>query len=77
MYPRGGDSVAEITLKAARVNVELSQKEAAMRIGISVDTLRNYEKGKSYPDVPILKAIEREYGVHYKDIIFLPLNYPL
>lgn len=61
-----------ITLKAARVNKNLTQKEAAKLIGVSTDTLINYEKGKSYPDVPILKNIESVYGVSYNDIIFLP-----
>ena len=66
-----------LTLKAARVNAELTRKEAAIRIGISPDTLGNYERGKSYPDIPILKSIERVYGVHYNDLIFaqeLPLK---
>ena len=27
-------------------------------IGISVETLANYEKGITYPDIPILKKIE-------------------
>jgi len=67
----------DMTLRAARTNLGLSQKEAANRIGISVETLGNYERGKSYPDIPILRAIEREYGLPYKDIIFLPLDYPL
>ena len=67
----------ELTLRAARTNLGLSQKEAANRIGISVETLGNYERGKSYPDIPVLRAIEREYGLPYKDIIFLPSDYPL
>jgi Predicted transcriptional regulators len=67
----------ELTLKAARVNLGLSQKEAASRIGVSVETLGNYERGKSFPDIPILRAIEREYGVPYQSLIFLPLDYPL
>lgn len=61
-----------ITLKAARVNVGLNQKEAAKRIGISVDTLGKYERGVSYPDVPIIKNIERVYGIGYSDLIFCP-----
>ena len=61
-----------ITLKAARVNRKLSQKEAAKLIGISVDTLGNYERGSRFPDVPIITKMERIYGVSYADIIFLP-----
>ena len=64
-----------ITLKSARVNKELTQVEAAKMIGITVDTLSNYERGKSYPDVPIIKRIEEVYGVSYSDLIFLPKDY--
>ena len=63
-----------ISLKAARINKKLTQKEAALKLGISEYTLGNYENGKSYPDIPILKKIESLYGVSYKDLIFLPQN---
>ena len=59
-----------ITLKAARVNAGLSQEEAAKKIDISVSTLINYESGKTYPDVPIIRRIETIYGIEYKDIFF-------
>ena len=59
-----------ITLKAARVNKNYSQKEAAKLIGVSVDTIKNYERGKTYPDVPTLIKIEKVYGIPYKDLIF-------
>lgn len=62
----------KVTLKAARTNKGLSQEEAAKLIGISIDTLGNYERGLTFPDVPVLKKIEEIYEVEYKDIIFLP-----
>jgi len=55
-----------ITLKAARANKNLTQIEAAKLIGITVDTLSNYERGKSYPDVPIIKKMEQVYDLSYK-----------
>lgn len=61
-----------ITLKAARINKGLSQEEAAKLIGISESTLINYEKGRRFPDVPIIKKIEDAYGVEYREINFLP-----
>lgn len=61
-----------ITLKAARINKGLSQKEAAKKIGISVDTLSNYERGRSFPDVPTIHRMELVYGCLYSDLIFLP-----
>lgn len=63
-----------ITLKSARVNKGLTQVKAAELIGITVDTLSNYERGRSFPDVPIIKRIEEVYGVPYNDLIFLPQN---
>lgn len=61
-----------ITLKAARINRGLNQRKAAQMLGISVDTLSNYERGKSFPDVPTIQRIEQIYGCPYSDIIFLP-----
>lgn len=63
----------KLSLKTAREINNLTQGEAAALIGVSADTLRNYEKGKSYPDVPTLKRIEEVYRVTYNQIIFLPL----
>lgn len=62
----------KITLKAARVSKGLTQKDAAKLIGITVETLANYEKGKTYPDIPILKKIEDTYDVKYNQLIFYP-----
>lgn len=62
------------TLRTARDIRGLSQKEAAKRIGVSVETLRNYERGKSYPDVPIIKRIESVYEITYDRLIFLKSN---
>lgn len=62
----------KVTLKAARTNKGLNQEEASKLIGVSTDTLGNYEKGLTFPDIPILKRIEEVYDVEYKDIIFLP-----
>ena len=63
-----------ITLKSARVNKGLTQVKAAKLIGITPDTLSNYERGKSYPDVPIIQKMEQVYGVSYSELIFLHIN---
>ena len=60
-----------ITLKAARVNAGLTQKEAAEKIGVSVSTLAYFEQGKRFPNVPQILTIEKLYGVGFNDIIFL------
>lgn len=59
-----------ITLKAARTNIHLDQAAAAKALGISVDTLSNWENGKTFPNVPQIKRIEDVYGVEYREIIF-------
>ena len=64
-----------MTLKTAREIRGVRQKEAADLLGVSVDTLSNYERGKSYPDIPVLRKIEDLYGVPYSRLIFLPLDY--
>lgn len=61
----------KITIKAARVNKNLSQKEAAKLIGVSKDTVGAWDRGKSMPNVKYISAIEKVYGVSYKDLIFL------
>lgn len=60
----------KVTLKAARINAGLTQSEAASRLDVSKDSVSNWERGKTYPDIPVLKRIEKLYGVDYKDIIF-------
>lgn len=67
----------KVTLKALRVMKELTQKEVAKEIGVSVETWSNYERGKTFPDVLTIKKIEIFFDVNYNDINFLPLNYGL
>lgn len=59
-----------LTLKSARVNVGLTQEEAAEKLGISVASLANYEKGRTFPDVPVIKKIEDVYGIPYSELFF-------
>lgn len=66
---------ARFTLRTAREKCKLTQEEAAKKIGISPDTLSNYERGRSYPDIPVLRKIEEVYQVTYEQLIFLPLDY--
>lgn len=63
-----------MTLKAARVNKELTQKKAADLIGVNVSTLSKWEKGKSYPTNKRIPKILEVYGVSYDELIFLPAN---
>ena len=62
----------KFTLKALRINNNWSQEEAASLYGVSIDTIKNYEAYKTYPDVPIIENILNASGLEYNDIIFLP-----
>lgn len=61
-----------ISLKAARVNSDMSQKEAATKLGVSNKTLCNWEKGKTIVPADKIPAICELYKMHYDNIIFLP-----
>lgn len=62
----------KLTLKAARINAGFTQKQAAALLDVSKDSISNWERGKTYPDVLVLKRIEKLYNIPYDDIIFLP-----
>lgn len=63
-----------ITLKAARTNARLTQQEAADKIGVTVDTIGNWERAKSFPNALQIRRIEEIYGVPYDGLIFSPKN---
>lgn len=60
----------KLTLRALRINKGYSQEKAANLIGVSVETLANYEKSVTYPDIPTLKKIEEVYETQYDNINF-------
>lgn len=60
-----------LTLRAIRVNKGWSLDEASVKIGVSKDTLSNWERGETYPNVPQIKRIEEVYSIPYNIINFL------
>lgn len=60
-----------ITLRAARVNKNLTQKQAAKMLEIGANSLVRYETGRSYPNVGVLKKMEQLYEIPYSELIFL------
>jgi transcriptional regulator with XRE-family HTH domain len=64
----------KITLRAARVNVGLSQKGAADRLGVSNKTLCSWENGKTFPPADKIPEICALYCVSYDALNFLPAN---
>ena len=61
-----------MTLKALRVNAGYTQIEAAKKLGVTPETLSNWERAKSFPTVPQITEIEKLYSTTYADIQFLP-----
>lgn len=53
----------EMTIKAARVNAGLTQKEAASALGIGKTTLMSYEKYITFPNIITAQKIAKLYGV--------------
>lgn len=62
----------QITLKAARVNAELRQEEAAKLLDVTGKTLRNYEQGITAIPGHILKKASLVYKIP-SDNIRLPI----
>ena len=59
-----------ISLRAARVNAQLTQREAAKCLGICVATLQNYEAGATTPDWEIVQRITELYHIPMDYIFF-------
>ena len=59
-----------ITIKAARVNVGLTQEQAAKALGITRHTLANYELGRTIPDIEMGKKIAVLYKTSVDCLIF-------
>ena len=66
--------MVQISLRAARVNVGLSQKAAADQLGISNKTLGNWENGVTFPSVDKIPAVCELYGVSFNQLNFLPTD---
>lgn len=61
----------KISLKALRVNANLSQNDAAKQLGINKATLINWEKNKTFPNVVQVDRMCKLYKCKLDDI-FLP-----
>lgn len=59
-----------ITIKAARVNVGLTQKEAAKELKISRLTLASYEAGRTSPNIELGKKMAELYKTTVDNLIF-------
>ena len=64
----------KISLEAARVNVGLKQSEAAKQIGVTKQTLVNWEKGRTAPTMPKLMKLCDVYSVPLDCISLLKVS---
>lgn len=61
-----------LTLKAARINVNLTQNQAAKSLNVSNNIISNWERGKTLPNAEQIRKIVDLYKVPYENLIFLP-----
>lgn len=61
----------KVTIKAARVNAGMKQREVAEKMGINVATLINWESDKTFPKSPQLLKLCSIYHCAMDDI-FVP-----
>lgn len=64
----------KVSLKAARVNAELTRKEVVKYLGFSIDTLKSIENGKREVKITELYILCDLYNCTIDDI-FLPFNF--
>lgn len=59
----------KISMKAARVNANLSQQYVAKYLGIDKSTLINWEKGRSSPSINHFAELCKLYKISQNNII--------
>jgi len=52
-----------ISLKAARVNVEMNQSDMAKAVGVDISTICSWETGKTEPSASQLRKISEVTGI--------------
>ena len=60
----------KLTLRAARINRGLSQKEVAKALGVDAMTVSRWERGVSHPSSKYIEPLCYLYNMHYDDISF-------
>lgn len=63
-----------VTIKAARVNRNLTQTAFAKKVGVGVKTVQNWESGVTSPRADKMPLICSVLECKIEDIIFLPTN---
>lgn len=66
------DSI-QISLEAARVNANMTQQDVAEKMGVSRQTIVNWEKGRVAPGIPEIEMLSRLYSMP-QDFFIIPVN---
>lgn len=61
-----------ITLRAARVNIGLTQTQAAEKLDVTKATIASYEEYKTSPTIATALRMAQLYNQRLEDLIFLP-----
>lgn len=59
-----------LSLRAARVNAEMTQAQAGKALGVSAHAILNWETGKAIPSADKAQALASLYGLNMDDIDF-------
>ena len=62
----------KISMRAARINAELTQAQAAKCVGVSIKTLQMWERYETSPNAKYIDKICDAYGRSYDGIAFIP-----
>ena len=62
--------MVQMSLKAARVNAGFTQSDVATKLDVSVSTIKNWEKGNTFPKQPHIVKLCELYKVSYDNIFF-------
>jgi DNA-binding XRE family transcriptional regulator len=68
---KGVERMPKISLEAVRVNAKFTQKEWAEKLGVSNNTVVNWEKGNTEPSLSQLRTMSELSGIPM-DFIFVP-----
>lgn len=71
-YTKGVITILKITIEAARVNAHLTQDEASKRLGVTRQTLYNWENGIVCPSLKNVVKLSELYDIPVDNLDFLP-----
>ena len=63
---------SRVSLRAKRIDLNLSLEEASKLIGISKYSLYNYERYKTIPNIDVANKIAKAYRVDINNLRFAP-----